>query len=74
MIAGEQEVLAAQSQRADCILYAVVVNIVPAIQDLAAEAREKCIGVDQSLAHPGLGRKLVGDRVPPLLELLDDGI
>ena len=48
MIAGEQEVLAAQGQRTDCVLDAVVVNVVPAIQYIAAEAREKRIGVDQS--------------------------
>lgn len=62
MIAGEQEVLAAQGQRSDCVLDAIVINVVPSIQDIAAKTRKKRTCVDQSPAHPGLGCKRTCNR------------
>ena len=74
MIAGEQIVLSAQSQRPDSVLDAVVVDVVPPVEDIAAQARKQRIGIDQGPAHPGLRLELVRDGIHPLLELLDEGI
>ena len=74
MIAGKQEVLTPQSEGTDGVLNTVVVDVVSAVQNIAAEAGKKRISVDNGSTHPGLGRERVGDGVHPLLELLDDRI
>ncbi len=74
VVAGEEIVLAAKGQRPDGVLDAVVVDVVPPVENIAAQARKQRVRVDQGLAHPGLRLELVRDGIHPLLELLDDGI
>ena len=74
MIAGEEIVLAAQGQRPDGILNAVVIDMITAIQHVSAQPGKESIGIDQRLAHPGFGFEQASDSVHPLFELADDGI
>ena len=46
VVAGEEIVLAAKGQRPDGVLDAVVVDAVPSVEDVAAQARKQRIGVD----------------------------
>ena len=41
MITAEEIVLPSQGQRSDGILHAVVVNVVSAVKDIAAQSRKK---------------------------------
>ena len=74
VVAGEEIVLAAKGQRPDGVLDAVVVDVVPPVENIATQARKQRVRVDQGLAHPGLRLELVRDGIHPLLELLDEGI
>ena len=55
MVAAEEVVLSSDGERADCILDSVVVDVVSAFKDIAAQTREKRVCVDQGLSILDLG-------------------
>lgn len=48
VVAGEEIVLAAKGQRPDGVLDAVVVDVVPPVEDVATQARKQRVRVDQA--------------------------
>ena len=74
VVAAEEVVLPAQSQRPDGILHAVVVDIVSTVKDIAAQSRKEGVCVNLGPSHSGPGSEAAGNGVYPFLKVLDDGI
>lgn len=53
MVSAEEIVLSSYGKRTDCILDTIVVDIVSAVKDIAAQTWKKCIGVYESPTHSG---------------------
>lgn len=74
VVAAEEVVLSAQGQRPDGILHAVVVDVVSAVKDIAAQSRKEGVCVNQGPSHSGPGSEATGNGVHPFLNVPDDGI
>ena len=74
VVAAEEVVLSAQGQRPDGILHAVVVDVVSAVKDIAAQSRKEGVCVNQGHSYSGPGSEAAGNGVHPFLKVPDDGI